>query len=130
MLFSQDKVAAFINQYYEPAWEMVRPVPMVHIDFGNCTALTRTLHGNILTSVCNADGMVLDALPGIYLEKTYLTDSINYGFWRPMCRPSPPSSARMSSWPITRRRPGACQQGHSGALRRETRDCADWQNGN
>jgi hypothetical protein len=34
--------------------------------------LTRTLHGNILTSVCTADGRVLDALPGIYTEAAYL----------------------------------------------------------
>jgi hypothetical protein len=71
-LFSQDKVADFINSRFEPAWESVRPVPIVRIDFGNGTVLTRTLHGNILTSVCTADGLVLDALPGIYAEDVYL----------------------------------------------------------
>jgi hypothetical protein len=30
------------------------------------------LHGNILTSVCDSDGQLLDALPGIYAEKEYL----------------------------------------------------------
>src|ERR1700722_11957087 len=34
--------------------------------------MTRTLHGNILTSVCTADGLVLDSLPGIYTEDVYL----------------------------------------------------------
>ena len=68
MLFSQDRVADFINANFEPAWESVRPVPVVRIDFGNGTVLTRTLHGNILTSVCTADGKVLDALPVIYTE--------------------------------------------------------------
>ncbi len=72
MLFSQQKVADDINANYEPVWEMVRPVPVIRIDFGNGNVLTRTLRGNVLTSVCNADGLVLDALPGIYLEKTYL----------------------------------------------------------
>jgi hypothetical protein len=76
VLFSQESVADFINANFEPVWETVRPVPIVRIDFGNGTVLTRTLHGNILTSVCNSDGMVLDALPGIYLEKTYL-DRLN-----------------------------------------------------
>jgi hypothetical protein len=71
-LFSQDAVADFINANFEPAWEMVRPVPVVHIDFGNGKVLTRTLHGNILTSVCTADGQLLDALPGIYTEATYV----------------------------------------------------------
>jgi hypothetical protein len=71
-LFSQESVANFVNGNFEPVWETVRPVPILRIDFGNGTVLTRTLRGNILTSVCDADGTVLDALPGIYLEKTYL----------------------------------------------------------
>jgi hypothetical protein len=71
-LFSQDRVAKFINQYFEPAWESVRPVPIVRIDFGNGKVLTRTLHGNILTAVCTPEGNLLDALPGIYEAPTYL----------------------------------------------------------
>ncbi len=71
-MFSHDSVADFINNGFEPVWESVRPVPIVRIDFGNGTVLTRTLHGNILTSVCTADGLVLDALPGIYAEDVYL----------------------------------------------------------
>jgi hypothetical protein len=71
-LFSQDRVADFINRSFEPAWESVRPVPIVRIDFGNGRVLTRTLHGNILTSVCTSDGLAVDALPGIYTEAAYL----------------------------------------------------------
>lgn len=70
-MFSRADVAAALNLKFEPAWESVRPVPLVHIDFGNGTVLTRTLHGNILTAVCNADGQVLDALPGIYTPAVY-----------------------------------------------------------
>ena len=76
MLFSQERVADYINNTFEPVWESVRPVPIVRIDFGDGNVLTRTLHGNILTSVCTADGQVLDALPGIYEEQTYL-DQLN-----------------------------------------------------
>ena len=73
MLFSQDRVANFIDQSFEPVWQSVRPVPIVRIDFGDGRVLTRTLHGNILTSICTADGLVVDALPGIYTESEYLT---------------------------------------------------------
>jgi hypothetical protein len=72
VLFSQERVADFINQSFEPVWESVRPVPIVHIDFGNGKVLTRTLHGNILTSICTPDGFVVDALPGIYTESVYV----------------------------------------------------------
>src|SRR5947199_4449286 len=51
---------------------MVREVPIIRIDFGKGRVVTRTLHGNILTSVCTADGKTLDALPGIYNPQGYL----------------------------------------------------------
>jgi hypothetical protein len=71
-LFSNERLATFINNCFEPAWESVRPVPIVRIDFGNGTVLTRTLNGNIATSVCTRDGLVLDVLPGIYHPDAYL----------------------------------------------------------
>jgi len=70
-LFSKPALAAFVNASFEPVWVSVRPVPIVRIDFGNGKVLTRTLHGNILTSVCTADGLLLDSLPGIYTEEVY-----------------------------------------------------------
>jgi hypothetical protein len=73
VLFSREPVANFINESFEPVWESVRPVPIVRIDFGNGNVLTRTLHGNILTSICTPDGFVVDALPGIYREAEYLS---------------------------------------------------------
>ncbi len=72
MLFSDDNVAAYININFEPAWESVRPVPLVTIDFGNGTVVRRTLHGNVATYACAGDGVVLDILPGIYEPNTYL----------------------------------------------------------
>ena len=72
MLFSQESVASFVNENFEPTWETVRPVPIVRIDFGNGTVVTRTLHGNIATYVCTADGQVLDLLAGIYTPAVYV----------------------------------------------------------
>ncbi|HUE72210.1 MAG TPA: hypothetical protein VMP01_15105 [Pirellulaceae bacterium] len=71
MLFSNDQVASVINEQFEPAWQSLRPVPRVTIDFGNGTVVKRTLHGNVATYVCTPDGKVLDILPGIYEPKTY-----------------------------------------------------------
>ncbi len=71
MLFSSDEVAKFINDTFEPAWESVRPAPLVTIDFGNGHVVKRTLQGNIATYVCNADGIVYDVLPGIYSTDVY-----------------------------------------------------------
>lgn len=65
-MFSRDDVATFINANFEPAWESVRPVPLIHIDFGNGTKVTRTLNGNIATYVTTPDGQVLDIVAGVY----------------------------------------------------------------
>lgn len=71
MLFSREDVASFVSRNFEPAWEMVRPVPIVRIDFGNGTTATRTLHGNVASYVCDAAGHVIDILPGIYTPTAY-----------------------------------------------------------
>jgi len=72
-LFSREEVAAFIARNFEPAWESVRPVPILRIDFGNGHVSTRTLHGNVASYVCTADGEVMDILPGIYTPDGYTT---------------------------------------------------------
>jgi hypothetical protein len=72
VLFSNREVAALINQWFEPVWESVREVPTVSVDFGNDVKVTRTLHGNIATWVCDSRGEVLDVLPGIYQPATYI----------------------------------------------------------
>ncbi len=83
MLFSNEDVARFINQNFEAAWESVRPVPLIQINFGGGTMVTRTLRGNIATYVCNAGGQVLDILPGIYTPASYLQ---NLSQWRLLSR--------------------------------------------
>jgi hypothetical protein len=71
-LFSRPDVSTFVNSNFEPVWVSVRPVPLVHIDFGNGKVLTRTLHGNIATYVCTAEGEVLDIVAGIYVPSVYI----------------------------------------------------------
>ena len=65
MLFSQPELAGYLNDNFECAWQSMRPVPHVEIDFGNGTKLERTLSGNIATWFCAGDGRVLDVLPGL-----------------------------------------------------------------
>ena len=71
MLFSDAAIAKYIDENFEPVWESVRPVPMITIDFGNGHKVKRTLHGNIASYVCTADGQVVDVLPGLYKPDSY-----------------------------------------------------------
>jgi len=71
VLFSDKKLSQYINSNFEPFWEPLRPVPTLTIDFGDGRVLKRTLHGNIASYVCMADGQVIDILPGLYAPRTY-----------------------------------------------------------
>ncbi len=72
MLFSNENIAQLVNEGFEPAWQSVRPVPLVTIDFGSGHKATRTLHGNIATYICTPSGHVVDVLPGLYSPDVFL----------------------------------------------------------
>jgi hypothetical protein len=74
VIFSDPEVSAFIRTHFVAAWESVRPVPVVEIDFGNGHKLKRTLNGNIATYICAPDGRVLDIIPGLVEAKAYLRE--------------------------------------------------------
>jgi hypothetical protein len=74
VLFSNPEVSALVRDQFVAAWESVRPVPIVEIDFGNGTKLKRTVNGNIATYLCTPEGRVLDVIPGLNSPEAYLDD--------------------------------------------------------
>jgi hypothetical protein len=74
VLFSDDRVSSFVRDNFSAAWESVRPVPVVEIDFGNGRRLKRTVNGNIATYICAPDGRVVDIIPGLNTPEAYLKD--------------------------------------------------------
>lgn len=80
MLFSDEKIVQALNNRFEPVWVSLRPVPIVRIDFGNGSVITRTLHGNIASYVLRSDGVVVDVLPGIYEPSAYY-DNLDQLWW-------------------------------------------------
>jgi hypothetical protein len=65
-LYANAHVSAFLRDNYVLYWSSERPVPEVTIDFGDGRALKRTLTGNSVHYVLDAEGRVIDALPGLY----------------------------------------------------------------
>src|SRR5262249_8823392 len=61
------------------AWENVRAVPTVEIDFGNGKKVKRTVNGNIATYICDPAGRVIDVIPGLNTPEEYLQD-LRYAF--------------------------------------------------
>jgi hypothetical protein len=72
VLLSDPEVARLINTETVPAWESVRPVPKVTIDFGDGRKLQRTLGGNTVMYLCLPDGRVVDAFPGVYTPRDFV----------------------------------------------------------
>ena len=74
MLFAHPDVRDFIAANFTPAWESVRDVPTVTIDFGGGRTLKRTVNGNVATYICAPDGRIVDLLPGLSTPEAFLQD--------------------------------------------------------
>lgn len=66
ILYSDPRVAALLRDRFVLHWKSVRPVPKVTIDLGDGRMLQRTVTGNSIHYVIDADGRLLDGLPGLY----------------------------------------------------------------
>ena len=66
VLYSNAAVSAILRDQFVLHWQMVRPVPLITIDFGDGRKLERTITGNSIHYVLDSDGKVIDAFPGVY----------------------------------------------------------------
>ncbi|MGI9067550.1 MAG: hypothetical protein ACR2HX_14255 [Pyrinomonadaceae bacterium] len=74
ILYSNEEIARTLREKFILHWESVRPAPRVTIDFGDGRKLERTLTGNSIHYVLDADGRPLDALPGLYGPAAFLRE--------------------------------------------------------
>ena len=65
ILYANEAVSKQLRENYVLHWESVRPVPKVTIDFGDGRTLERTLTGNSIHYVLDAEGRVIDGIPGL-----------------------------------------------------------------
>ncbi|MGB7926455.1 MAG: hypothetical protein WCF57_24670 [Pyrinomonadaceae bacterium] len=65
-LYSNRAVSAYLRDHFILHWKTVRAVPRVTVDYGDGRKLERTLTGNSIHYILDADGRPIDALPGLY----------------------------------------------------------------
>ena len=65
LLYPDARINRLLRERFVLHWQSVRPVPIVTIDFGDGRRVRRTLTGNSLHLILDANGNVLDALPGL-----------------------------------------------------------------
>lgn len=76
--YSNATVSAILRDQFVLHWQMVRPVPLITIDFGDGRKLERTITGNSIHYVLDSDGKLIDAFPGVYGPQAFsrvLTDA-------------------------------------------------------
>src|SRR5262245_24827359 len=59
-LYANEEVSLALREHFVLHWESVRPVPKITIDFGDGRKLERTITGNSIHYVLNADGRPIE----------------------------------------------------------------------
>lgn len=72
VLYSNAELSDYLREHYVLHWSSERPVPRVTIDMGDGRRLERTLTGNSIHYVLNAEGHVIDAIPGLHAPSDFL----------------------------------------------------------
>jgi len=72
VLYANAGVSRALRDRFILHWQSVRPAPRVTIDFGDGRKLERTVTGNSIHYLLDAEGNVIDALPGLYGPAAFL----------------------------------------------------------
>ena len=73
ILYTDPDIQKLLRQKFVLHWSSERPAPKITIEFGDGRKLVRTITGNSVHYVIRGDGEVVDALPGLYSPKRFLT---------------------------------------------------------
>lgn len=72
VLYANPQVAQYLREHFILHWQSERPAPHVTIDFGDGRKIERTITGNSIHYIVDAEGRLLDALPGLYGPAAFL----------------------------------------------------------
>lgn len=71
VLYANTEVSKLLRDRFVLVWESERPVPVLTVDYGDGRVLKRTITGNSAHYVLDADGRVVDVLPGLFDPATF-----------------------------------------------------------
>lgn len=72
ILYSNSGVSKYLRDNYILHWKSVRPAPRITVDFGDGRKIERTVTGNSIHYIIDADGQIIDALAGLYGPTAFL----------------------------------------------------------
>lgn len=71
-LYPNEAISKTLRENFILHWHTVRPAPKITIDYGDGRTLVRTITGNSIHYVLDAEGRPVDAIPGLYGPKAFL----------------------------------------------------------
>jgi hypothetical protein len=71
-LYPNGDISSLLRERFILHWQSVRPVPTATVDFGDGRKLVRTLTGNSIHYILNAEGRPIEAIPGLYGPQAFL----------------------------------------------------------
>jgi len=71
-LYPNAEVSRYLRDHFVLHWQSVRPIPRITIDMGDGRRIERTITGNSIHYILDADGHPIDALPGLYGAKDFI----------------------------------------------------------
>lgn len=72
VLYPNAEVSKYLRENYILHWRSVRPAPRITIDFGDGRKIERTITGNSIHYVLDSNGVLIDAIPGLYSPSAFL----------------------------------------------------------
>ena len=73
-LYPNPAVRNLLSSQFVLHWQSVRAVPIVTIDFGDGRQIQRTITGNSLHLILDAQGRPIDVLPGLYASAAFVRE--------------------------------------------------------
>ncbi len=75
-LYSNSEISHYLRENFVLHWQSVRPAPRITVDFGDGRRLERTITGNSIHYVLAPDGKPVEALPGLYGPKAFMSQLV------------------------------------------------------
>jgi hypothetical protein len=71
-LYANAEVSAYLRGHFILHWSSERAAPRITVDFGDGRKIERTITGNSIHYILDADGQPVDAIPGLYGPNAFL----------------------------------------------------------
>jgi hypothetical protein len=98
VLYANAAVSREMSEHFILHWKSVRPVPKVTIDFGDGRVVQRTITGNSIHYVLDADGRVIDGIPGLYGPNAFMQELTNAVTIATFARDARDASQALREW--------------------------------